>query len=141
MSPTWYKKSTEMGLLMNYHTLAPMKYKKSVIIGMIRRIFRAYNTYKHFQESLQKVRGILSKNQYPESVIDQLIRDTLNKIFEEKETVTESEEEDEEEEKKMLMVEYIVEKSLASLKIHWINWTPHVELFSPWKNWNLFNRP
>ena len=85
---------------MNYHALAPMKYKKSVIIGMIHRIFRACSTYKHFHESLQKARGILLKNQYPESVIDRLIRDTLNKIFEKKETVTESEEVDEEEERK-----------------------------------------
>ena len=46
------------------------------------------------------------KNQYPESVIDQLVKDTLNKILEKKETVTESEEVDEEEEKKMVMIEY-----------------------------------
>ena len=83
-----------------------MKYKKSVIIGMIHRIFRACSTYKHFHESLQKARDILLKNQYPESVIDRLIKDTLNKIFEKKETVTESEEVDEEEEKKMVMIEY-----------------------------------
>ena len=91
---------------MNYHALAPMNYKKSVIIGMIHRIFRACSTYKHFHESLQKARDILLKNQYPESVIDRLIKDTLNKIFEKKETVTESEEVDEEEEKKMVMIEY-----------------------------------
>ena len=91
---------------MNHHALAPMKYKKSVIIGMIHRIFRACSTYKHFHESLQKARDILLKNQYPESVIDRLIKDTLNKIFEKKETVTESEEVDEEEEKKMVMIEY-----------------------------------
>ena len=53
------------------------------------------NTYKHFHESLQKARDILLKNQYLESVIDRLIKDTLNKIFEKKETVTESEEVDE----------------------------------------------
>ena len=92
LSSTWYTKSTDTGLLMNYHALAPMKYKKSVIIGMIHRIFRACSTYKHFHESLQKARDILLKNQYPESVIDRLIKDTLNKIFEKKETVTESEE-------------------------------------------------
>ena len=34
LSSTWYTKSTDTGLLMNYHALAPMKYKmkyKSVI--------------------------------------------------------------------------------------------------------------
>ena len=46
------------------------------------------------------------KNQYPESVIDRLIRDTLNKIFEKKEPVIESEEVDDEVEKKMVMIEY-----------------------------------
>ena len=92
---------------MNYHTLVPMKYKKSINIGMIHRIFHVCSTYKHFHKSLQKARGIRLKNQYPESVIDWLIRDTLNKIFEKKEMVTKSEKVDEEEEKKMMMIEYL----------------------------------
>ena len=97
---------------MNHHALAPMKYKKLVINGMIHRILRTCSTYKHFHESLQKARGILLKNQYPECVIDRLIRDTLNKIFEKKEMITKSEKVDEEEEKKMVMIEYSGMKKL-----------------------------
>ena len=52
------------------------------------------------------------KNQYPECVIDRLIRDTLNKIFEKKEMITKSEKVDEEEEKKMVMIEYSGMKKL-----------------------------
>ena len=51
-------------------------------------------------------------NQYPEYIIDRLKRDTLNEIFEKKETVTESEKVDEEEEKKMVMIEYSGMKKL-----------------------------
>ena len=78
---------------------------------MIHRIFHVCSTYKHFHKSLQKARGICLKNQYPKSVIDWLIRDTLNKIFEKKEMVTKSEKVDEEEEKKM-MIEYSGMKKL-----------------------------
>ena len=41
LSATWYSKPTDTGLVMNYHALAPVKYKKAVVIGFGHRIFRA----------------------------------------------------------------------------------------------------
>ena len=37
---TWYSKPTDTGLVMNYHALAPRRYKKSVVAGFIYRIHR-----------------------------------------------------------------------------------------------------
>ena len=114
---------------MNCHALTPpIKYKKSVIIGMIHNIFRTCSTYKHFHKTLQKDHGIFWK-------IDRLIRDTLTKIFEKKKPVAESEEVEEEEEKKMWW-SGIVGKYLISFKIYWIKWI----IFAP-KKLTPFYRP
>ena len=35
LSSTWYNKPTDTGLVMNYHSLAPKKYKRSVVAGFV----------------------------------------------------------------------------------------------------------
>ena len=35
LSSTWYNKPTDTGLIMNYHALAPKKYKRSVLSGFV----------------------------------------------------------------------------------------------------------
>jgi len=52
----WCTKATETGLIMNYHALAPVKYKRSVVSGLIHRIIDAFSTWEHFYESLMKVK-------------------------------------------------------------------------------------
>ena len=41
LTSSWYTKPTDTGLTMNYHALAPRKYKKSVVSGIVHRIFNA----------------------------------------------------------------------------------------------------
>ena len=41
LSSTWYTKSTDTGLTMNFHALAPIKNKRSVVAGLVHRIHRA----------------------------------------------------------------------------------------------------
>ena len=60
---TWFTKETDTGLIMNYHALAPIRYKKSVISGLMHRIHRACTSWKYFHESLEKAKIILQKNQ------------------------------------------------------------------------------
>ena len=36
-----YQKPSDTGLIMNFHALAPKKYKRSVIQGLVYRIYRA----------------------------------------------------------------------------------------------------
>ena len=59
-----------------------MKYKRSVIIGFVHRIFRACSTWSHFDESLQKAKKILEKNQYPKGFYEQIISKMLTTIIE-----------------------------------------------------------
>ena len=51
LSSTWYNKPTDTGLIMNYHALAPKRYKRSVVSGFVYRIHRACSTTENFQTS------------------------------------------------------------------------------------------
>ena len=41
LSSTWYFKPSDTGLIMNFHALAPVKYKRATVIGFVHRIYRA----------------------------------------------------------------------------------------------------
>ena len=62
---------------MNYHSLAPEIYKRSVVIGMVHRIIRSCSSWKFIQESLEKAKNILNNNQYPPSFYDPIIAKRL----------------------------------------------------------------
>ena len=94
LSSTWYFKPTDTGLIMNFHALAPMKYKRAVVIGFVHRIHRACSNWKNFHESLERAKTILHKNQYPPSFTEKLIHDTLSNIFLKKSRDKENEHED-----------------------------------------------
>jgi len=102
LKSTWYTKPTDTGLTMNFHSLAPEKYKRSVVSGMIHRIIRACSTWEAVHESIVKAKKILEDNQYPPSFYDPIIKRTLHSIFETKE----DSEIEEEEDRKMLFIQY-----------------------------------
>ena len=61
----WLLKATHTGLVMNYHMLAPRKYKQSLGAGFVHRIHRVCSTWENYHTSLQKAKCILEQNQYP----------------------------------------------------------------------------
>ena len=66
---------------MNFHALAPKKYKRAVVTGFIYRIYRACSDWKNVHESLETAKGILKMNQYPPDFYEPIIRDTLSRII------------------------------------------------------------
>ena len=78
---TWYTTKTDTGLVLNYHAIAPKKYKKAVVVGFVHRIYRACSTWQYFHNSLDKAIEILERNQYPPSFYQPVIKDTLEKII------------------------------------------------------------
>ena len=77
---SWYRKPTDTGLTLNYHALAPLKYKKSVVISFIHRIFRACSNWQYFHLGLTEALEILENNQYPTSFIMPIIKNTIDKL-------------------------------------------------------------
>lgn len=122
LSSTWYSKSTNTGLTMNYHALAPMKYKKSVVSGFVYRIYYACSSWKEFNVSLKKAKKLLECNQYPSSFYEPIINKTLTNIITAKNkeaAVTDESEDDQEEERKLIFIQYrgkVTEKFESALK-------------------------
>ena len=81
LTSTWYSKPTDTGLIMNFHALAPKKYKRSVVSGFVYRIYRACSSWKLIHETLEKAKKVLERNQYPPEFYGPIIRDTLTRIL------------------------------------------------------------
>ena len=82
LSSGWYCKPSDTGLIMNFHALAPMRYKRAVVSGFVHRIFRACSSWQLVHEGLERAKVILENNQYPPRFYEKIIHDTLTKIVE-----------------------------------------------------------
>ena len=91
LSSSWYRKPTDTGLTLNFHALAPMKYKRSVVTSFVHRIFRSCSSWNNFHEGLNEAREILENNQYPPSFTEHIIKNTLYKLLDEEVDDEESE--------------------------------------------------
>ena len=94
LSSTWYSKPSATGLIMNYHALAPKKYKRAVVSGFVHRIYRACSDWKNFHDSLEKAKVILKKNQYPPDFFEPIIHETLTRIISPEKKGEETDEDD-----------------------------------------------
>ena len=79
---SWYSKPTDTGLIMNFHSLAPKRYKRSVVSGFVHRIHRACSTWEHFHTGLVRATQILEQNQYPPQFYEPIIEQTITKLVE-----------------------------------------------------------
>ena len=81
LSSTWYCKPSDTGLILNYHALAPTKYKRAVVAGFVHRIYRSCSSWDLFHKSLDRAKSILKNNQYPASFYEKIIHETLTRII------------------------------------------------------------
>ena len=54
LSSMWYSKPTDTGLILNYHALAPKRYKRSVVSGFMHRYYRACTIWQLFHTRAEK---------------------------------------------------------------------------------------
>ena len=80
LSSTWYVKPTDTGLIMNFHALAPKRYKRSVVQSFVHRIYRCCSSWENVTASLERAKDILMKNQYPPDFYNPIIEDAIKKI-------------------------------------------------------------
>ena len=67
---------------MVFQSLAPKRYKRSVVSGFVHRIYRACSSWNNFHESLEKAQRVLEQNQYPPEFYGPIIKETLTNIME-----------------------------------------------------------
>ena len=107
LSTIWYTKPTDTGLTMNFHAMAPTKYKRSVISSLVHRMHRACSSEENFQKSLAKGRRILENNEYPSSFYEPVIQKAIEKIQAKKNNQEEVKENEEEEpERQKIFIKY-----------------------------------
>ena len=80
LSSTWYSKPTGTGPVMNFHSLAPIRYKRSVVGGFVHRIYRACSTWSNFHDIIEKAKDILEKNQYPPEFYNPIIKENIERL-------------------------------------------------------------
>ena len=74
-----YRKSTFMGLFMNFMSFTPMYYKLGLIKTLIDRVYKICCDRKTFDLEIKKVREYLCKNSYPPHLIDKQLNKYIDK--------------------------------------------------------------
>ena len=80
LSSSWYRKPTDTGLTLNFHALAPNKYKKSVVSSFLHRIYRASSNWENFHNGVSEALQILKNNQYPDNFVFPIVNVVMTKL-------------------------------------------------------------
>ena len=72
-----FQKKTYTGLLLNYFSFVPDYYKYGLIKTLIDRMYRINSTWTSFDIDLKNLKQVLLKNQYPLTMIDNVIKKYL----------------------------------------------------------------
>ena len=74
LNTTVYRKPTDTGLLLHYHSHVDARYKRSLINTMLNRAFKLSSTWKAFHEECERLKEIFSRLCYPEDHVQSTIR-------------------------------------------------------------------
>ena len=88
---TNYKKSTDTGLLTNYLSFIPTRYKLGLVKTFVDRLYKINNTWSGFHNDMEKTKSILQKNLFPPDLIDKVVRNYLNDLCNSKESLNKKE--------------------------------------------------
>ena len=80
LDTTVYRKPTDKGLLLHYHSHVDARYKRSLLNTMLNRAFQLSSTWKFFHEECERLKEIFSRLCYP----DDLVQSTIRRFIESK---------------------------------------------------------
>ena len=75
-----YRKKTFTGLLTNYFSFTPFKYKLGLIKTVIDRAYKINNTTQGFHNDIKNLSEILKRNMFPKWLIDKSVKGYLSKV-------------------------------------------------------------
>ena len=73
-----YRKPTYTGLLPNFFSFTPSKYKNGLIKTLLDRCYKINNTWIGFYKDLENLTKVLNKNQFPTKLINKVTKKYLN---------------------------------------------------------------
>ena len=88
---TNYKKSTDTGLLTNYFSFIPTRYKLGLVKTFADRLCKINNTWSGFHNDMEKTKSILEKNLFPPNLIVKVVRNYLSDQYNSKESLNKKE--------------------------------------------------
>ena len=74
-------KSTNLGDCLNYNSICPEKYKTGVIKTFLHRGFAICSDWATFHTEIERIKQILTNNNYPMKLIDETVKNFLNSKF------------------------------------------------------------
>ena len=74
-----YHKPTFTGLLTNFRSFVPLDYKIKLITTLVDRAYKINNTWKGFDVDVKKIFNYLSRNLFPQRVIERNLKKYLDK--------------------------------------------------------------
>ena len=78
-----YRKPTDTGLLLHYHSRVDERYKRSLLNTMLNRAFKLSSTWKLFHQQYERLKVTFSRVCYPEELVQSTIRQFIeSKVFE-----------------------------------------------------------
>ena len=81
-----YRKKTFTGLLSNFTSATPMKYKMNLIMTLVTRAYKICSSYLNLHRELEYMRSVLNKNGFPINYVNTYIGKQLTKLFINKQT-------------------------------------------------------
>ena len=74
-----HRKKTFTGILLNFSDVCPTQWKKTLITGLLYRIFTVVKTWNSFHDEVKELQKILLCNNYPSRFIEKQVGEFLNK--------------------------------------------------------------
>ncbi|KAL9986971.1 hypothetical protein ACROYT_G001201 [Oculina patagonica] len=75
-----YRKPTDTGLLLHYHSHVAVRYKRSLLNTMLNRAFKLSSSWKLFHQECERLKVTFSRLRYP----DELVQSTIRQFIESK---------------------------------------------------------
>ena len=82
LETTVYRKNTNTGECLNYKSICPERYKKSVISNYLHRAYSICSNWTDLTTELQRIKQILVNNNFPNSIIDSSIKSFIDRKME-----------------------------------------------------------
>ena len=73
-----YRKPTDTGLLLHYHSHVESRYKRSLLNTMLNRAFKLSSTWKLFHQECEHLKEIFSRLRYPDKLVKSTIRQFID---------------------------------------------------------------
>ena len=73
-----YRKPTDTGLLLHYHSHVDGRYKRSLLNTMLNRAFKLSSTWKLFHQECDRLKETFSRLRYPDKLVQSTIRQFID---------------------------------------------------------------